>query len=66
MTQPSPAFTDRCVNMLRFFSVDAVQKANSGHHSWPSASGYQYVDVGTSGGTAGEDPRLPDERRRSP
>ena len=35
MTRPAPTLDERCVNTLRFLSVDAVQKANSGHPGLP-------------------------------
>jgi transketolase len=32
---PDPALDNECINTLRFLSVDAVQKANSGHPGMP-------------------------------
>jgi transketolase len=32
---PTSALDDLCINTLRFLSVDAVQKANSGHPGLP-------------------------------
>ncbi|WP_432261223.1 transketolase [Cupriavidus sp. TMH.W2] len=33
--RPNPALDDLCINTLRFLSVDAVQRANSGHPGLP-------------------------------
>ncbi len=35
MSRPDPSLDDLCINTLRFLSVDAVQKANSGHPGLP-------------------------------
>jgi transketolase len=32
---PDPELDNECINTLRFLSVDAVQKANSGHPGMP-------------------------------
>jgi len=44
MNQPDPSLDDLCINTLRFLSVDAVQKANSGHPGLPmGAASMAYV-----------------------
>jgi len=41
---PDPALDNECINTLRFLSVDAVQKANSGHPGMPmGAASMAYV-----------------------
>jgi transketolase len=41
---PAPALDNECINTLRFFSVDAVQKADSGHPGMPmGAASMSYV-----------------------
>ena len=41
---PLPALDEECVNALRFLSIDAVQKANSGHPGMPmGAASMAYV-----------------------
>jgi transketolase len=43
-THSEPALDDQCANTLRFLSVDAVQKANSGHPGMPmGAAAMAYV-----------------------
>ena len=44
MVPPDPALDNECVNTLRFLSVDAVQKADSGHPGMPmGAAAMAYV-----------------------
>ena len=41
---PDPALDNECINTLRFLSVDAVQKADSGHPGMPmGAASMAYV-----------------------
>jgi hypothetical protein len=43
-TPPAPALDNECINTLRFFSVDAVQKTDSGHPGMPmGAASMSYV-----------------------
>jgi transketolase len=43
-TTPDPALDNECINTLRFLSVDAVQKADSGHPGMPmGAASMAYV-----------------------
>ena len=44
MTTPDPALDAECINTLRFLSVDALQKADSGHPGMPmGAASMAYV-----------------------
>ena len=43
-TTPGAALDNQCINTLRFLSVDAVQKADSGHPGMPmGAASMAYV-----------------------
>jgi hypothetical protein len=56
---PDPALDNECINTLRFLSVDAVQKADSGH------PGMSMGDGRRSDGVCAVDP-LPQTRSGQP